>query len=222
MIKLILLASLITIALTLPTQAQIRVSGDQDVLMSARNGKVALVPPGSPSFLVPIVADPSANKQDTFDIVCDNATAIVALILPNGTEVNASNAASLGYKYATATFSSGSSVPIFTSGTHTLIALPVGAPAGNYQVKINTLNAATDTLVEVSYYSSSPLRVALLTDAPTYRVNDIVILSGIVYDGATAVTGANVTVLIGDQNNPSAPPHSSCTTRLRRLRSYSG
>src|SRR5947207_4277644 len=97
MIKPTIIAGIIIIALALPIQAQIKANGEQEVLMSARDGKIVLIPPGSQSFLVPMVASPPTDKQDTFDIASDNSTAIVTLISPNGTEINANNAASLGY-----------------------------------------------------------------------------------------------------------------------------
>ena len=210
MVKPILLACLTLLVLSLPAQAQIRRNPEQDVLMSSQNGSAVTVPPGSSSFLVPMVADPPVDKQDVFDIVSDNASAIITLILPNGIEVTANNAQSLGYTYAASTIPAENGLqslaPFFTSGNHTLISLPVGAPVGTYQVKINTSNISTETLVIVSYYSSSSLRIGLLTDAATYRVNDKVVLSGLVYDGATPVTGATVTVLIGDDNDPISDP----------------
>jgi hypothetical protein len=61
------------------------------------------------------------------------------MILPNGTEVNSSNANSFGFVFSTMVESQNDAtnipVTMVIPGTHTLISLAAGQAAGSYQIK---------------------------------------------------------------------------------------
>ena len=47
-----------------------------------------------------------------------------------------------------------------------------------------------------TYFSSSTVGVASTTNSANYKVGDTVILSGLVFDGATPIVGANATAAV--------------------------
>jgi hypothetical protein len=54
----------------------------------------------------------------------------------------------------------------------------------------------TDSGIIASYYSSSNVRTAATTNAANYKVGDTVVLSALVFDGSTPLTGATVTAAV--------------------------
>ncbi len=108
-------------------------------------------PAGAASTLIPFHVEVNGRDADGFDVTVSNAAAVVSVILPNGTEVNSSNAASFGFQFEVlAADSDGVTDGLMTSifslaGTHTSIRLPETAVAGIYQVKINNSSVPTNT-----------------------------------------------------------------------------
>jgi Tol biopolymer transport system component len=207
----ILIACLILITLTTSTLAQQEAdSSSLDVSLTAQNARAIGVRTGESGGIVSLVADPQSKGGDIFDIISNNPNAAISLVLPGGMEINATNAASLGFKYqivADGTFTR-SIFPSFLSapGTHTVIKLPPSSMPGTYQVKVQSSPATSDYFVVASYYSSSPVKAALVTDFPQYPVGDTVVISGLLFDGKTPITGATVTAVIGDPSNLNAEP----------------
>ncbi len=136
----------------------------------------------------------------------------VSLILPSGTEITTANASSFGFTFTVIAegnlpvdeFQSAFSLP----GTHTLIQVPAGQPSGTYHVKANASGVSADSGIIATYYSSSTVRVAASTNSANYKVGDTVVLSGLIFDETSPITGATVTATV------SAPVSLSAQTSL--------
>ncbi|MGH9901556.1 MAG: hypothetical protein ACRD68_07050, partial [Pyrinomonadaceae bacterium] len=212
MLRLRVLIATLIVHLSLAAVCSAQVIGDATprVQLTARNSQALIVPANSAASLTPFVADPETNGGDIFHAVSDNAGAAVSLILPDGTEIDAANAASRGFTHAVIPDGAflDATLPslLATPGTHTVISLPANAPAGTYHVKVNTSGVANETLIVASFISSSPIRTGLVTDASVYRVGDTVVLSGLVFDGPAPVTNASVVASVGDPSRPADTP----------------
>jgi len=183
--------------LALPAAAQAPEEDVEDDL-SANETYVVVAPPLTSSTLIPFQVAVEGRDDDGFDVTVENSGATVSLILPDSTEVNSLNAASLGYGYeVVASDSEMVTSGLFTSifslgGTHTLITLPESAPAGIYQIKVNTSGVTDPTAVHAAYLTGSEIRAAVDTDAPNYTAGGTVVLSVLLFDGATPVTNASI------------------------------
>jgi hypothetical protein len=186
--------------------------------LSAHEISVVKAPAGVASELIPFHVEVNGRDADGFDVTVSNAAAVVSIILPNGTEVNISNAASFGFEFELlAADSDAVTIPLLMSnfslaGTHASIRLPSTSPSGTYQVKINNSSVSTDTLVSASYITGSPIKVALASDRGSYTVGTTVVLSAFVFNGTMPVTNATVDVLVMDQTHPEISPTSVTMT----------
>ena len=111
-----------------------------------------------------------------------------------------SNAASLGFGFnvsAPGTLDDAEIPSVFSiPGTHTVIQIPPGQPSGVYRIKADATNATKDSAILATYFSSSTTKVAATVDSAHHKIGDSVILSGLVFDGATPITNASVTAAI--------------------------
>lgn len=206
----LMLAGALNLLLVLTTSAQV-ISTDKRVLpLTNFDTRAAAIPVGAVSTPIQFTVDPGGSGSDFFDVVSSHPQAVISLILPGGAEINAGNAEAQGFSFDVITIGDEEeslTAPIFQlPGTHTVIGLPASSPPGTYQIKIDGSNVTGDHAVVASYYSSSPVRVGAVTDAATYRVGDTVIVSAVVFNDSTPVTGATVTASIGDVSQSALPP----------------
>lgn len=186
--------------------------------LSAHETYLVKAPAGVASTLIPFHVEVNGRDADGFDVTVSNAAAVVSVILPNGTEVNISNAASFGFEFETLAadsdaVTSGLMMSNFSlAGTHASIRLPSTSPAGTYQVKINNSTVSTDTLVVASYITGSPIKVALASDENSYTVGTPVVLSAFVFNGTTPITNATVEVKVMREDDPATAPVSVTMT----------
>lgn len=199
----------------LPVMAQ-STEGTTD--LSANESYIVKAPALAASTLIPFHVEVNGRDADGFDVVVSNAGAVVSVILPNGTEVNSSNAASFGFQFEvfaddSSAVTSGLMISTFSvAGTHTSITLPETSAAGIYQVKINNSSVFTDTLVLASYITGSPIKVALASDESSYTVGTPVVLSAFVFNGTTPISNATVEVKVMNEEDPSTAPFSVTMT----------
>jgi hypothetical protein len=202
----------ISLLIAVSTAAQVPQNQSGEVQLSATQSYSVLAPPNTAATLIPFNVAVEGRDDEGFDVSVANAGAVVSLILPDGTEVNSINAASLGFGFdVIAADSAPVTSGLFTSflslsGTHTLIRLPTTSPAGAYQIKVNTSSVAVATPVYASYLSGSPIRAALSTDATTYNIGETVVLSAFIFNGTSPVTNATIIAAVADQEHPSTPP----------------
>lgn len=190
--------------------AQIVIDPTPNVQVTNRDTRAVTAPGGSRSTLIPFTVDPSVGGGDAFDVAVSNPAAVVTLILPDDTEVGASNADALGFVYTIIpeqTFDN-TIIPslLAVRGTHALIRIPPSSLSGTYRVRVDASGASDDTLVIASYISTSSVRAGLLTDSPLYRSGDTVLLVGLLFDGSTPVRGATAVVRIGDPKDLATDP----------------
>lgn len=125
---------------------------------------------------------------------------MVSLILPSGAEVTSANAASLGFTFTVVAPGgfAGSGLPSILSlpGTHTIIQVPSGQVSGVYKIKADATNANADSGMIATYVPSSTVRTSATTDSANYKAGDTVILSGLIFDDTTPITGAIVTASV--------------------------
>lgn len=175
-----------------------------------RDVRSALISPGTASTLLPFVVDPSGQGGDQFHVISTDPVAIVTLLLPNGTEINASNAASFGYGYtliaAAPPGANNDSIPSPYSnpGTQTIIDLPQTPPVGNYQIRINASATTNKTLIVATYYSSSAISAGVITDQESYKVGEIAVISAFILNGGAPITNATVMAEVREASIPSA------------------
>lgn len=192
------------------SHAQIAQRTNPKVTMVARDSRAVSVAAGTANNLIAFSADPQNGARDVFHVITRESGLMVSLITPEGAEINAANATDRGFGYSVVNGNqhlNDQVMPAFsTPGTHTLFLLPSSSPSGTYQVKINASQVSAENVVIATYFSSSLIRAGLVTDAPTYRVGETVMLSGLLFNGALPVTGASVSVAIGEQSTLEAPP----------------
>jgi hypothetical protein len=190
--------------------AQVIREATPSVQLSNRDTRTVIAPASTPATLIPFTADPVSTGGDIFDIVSADPKAQVSLVLADGREINSANADTLGFGLAVIPeneFANSQLATLFAfPGTHTVFQLPGSLPSGTYKVKVNTSGISTETLIVATYISTSPVQIGLLTDAHTYRLGDSVVLSGLLFQGSSPVTGATVTARISDPAQPSVSP----------------
>jgi hypothetical protein len=161
--------------------------------MSGYDTAGSVLPANSTSTLLTLTLEGDTAGGNVFHALTSDPGVIVSLILPSGVEVTSTN--SLGFTFTTLPDSTTVEIEsIFgLPGTHTLIQVPAGQPSGAYSIKANAANVNTDSAIIVSYYPSSNVRAAVTTNSSAYKVGDTVVLSGLIFDSATPITGAIVT-----------------------------
>jgi hypothetical protein len=178
------------------------------VPLFATDGGSAVVPAGSASTVLSFTVEGDIEGNNSFDVATSDPSVIVSLILPSGTEVTSSNAASLGFSFTTVAAGTNDNVqsltPMSFPGTHTVIQIPGGQPSGTYQIKANASSSTADSGIIATYFASSTVGVSATTDSANYAVNDTVIISGLAFDGTTPVTGATVTAAVSVPSSLSA------------------
>jgi hypothetical protein len=181
--------------------AQVGPFPSTSVSLDAINQQVVTVPAGANPTIFNITVDPKPTGQDVLDAIVGDPSVVISLILPNGSEVTASNAAANGFTFNSYTSDGGTSMdalsPFLLAGAHTTIQFPTPAPPGVYGVKANASSAQSDTAMMVLYYPSSTVSMGAITDASTYRQGDLIILSGFVFDAQTPIQNATVTAVAG-------------------------
>jgi hypothetical protein len=138
---------------------------------------------------VAFTVDPSPSGGDFFDVFVESPLVNISLILQSGVEVNASNAAGLGYGFSTAQVSSPGKIAISIVGrvgNHVFITFPASQAAGTYTMKADASALTADSAMNIAYLSSSSVRAGVTADAPLYTVGDTVVLSGILLDGGVS------------------------------------
>src|ERR1044072_5567285 len=149
--------------------------------LSATQTFLTIAPPHTPATLIPFQVAVDGRTGEVFDVVSANSGAIVTLILPNGTEIDSSNAAAFGYTYGVVEETSPAVTdpmlitPLSLPGTHTIIQLPTTAPTGTYQIKINTMGVVTEVEIAASYLTGSRVRVGLRSNKDSYSVGESVV-----------------------------------------------
>ena len=158
------------------------------------------VPAGTSNTLLTFTVEGDTTGNNSFEVATSDPGVAVSLVLPSGTEVTAANSASLGFTF---TIFAGTDLPtdVFQSalslpGSHTLIQIPAGQPSGTYKIKANATGVSADSGIIATYYSSSAVRAAASTDSANYKAGDTVVLSGMIFDETSPVTGATVTASI--------------------------
>jgi hypothetical protein len=170
--------------------------------LTKTNQQTIVIPAANPSTLINVSVDQPANGQDSIDVLTSDPNVVITLLLPNGTEITANNASSNGFIF-TGYYSDGSVSseaglsPFLTAGTHTVIDFPAGTPSGVYSVKANASASQSDSAMTIIYYPSSTVALAAATDASTYVQGDLVILSGLLFDGQTPIQNASLTAIAG-------------------------
>ena len=193
-------ALVLCVLLASVVSAQVTSSSDPKVPLTSSDTAVAAIPAGGISTPIQFTVDPAPGGGDFFDIVSSHPQAVITLILPGGAEINSANAQAQGFSFEIITTTDEDSFESLLAlpGTHTVIGLPPSAPPGIYRIKIDGTAVTGNEAVVASYYSSSSVRAAAVTDAGTYRIGDTVIVSAIIRDGSTPVTGATVSASVGD------------------------
>lgn len=180
-----------------------------EVALQSRDVRPVAIQPGTASTLISFVVETGGDGGDVFQVISTDPGIIITLILPNGTEVNSSNASNLGYNYSVTPASDPDALthsppsPFLGAGTHTVIELPQSASPGNYQVKANALAATKPALVIASYYSSSSIRLGVTINEETYKVGETVVVSAFVFNGTSPITNASLNAEVRDSAIPS-------------------
>lgn len=182
-----------------PLSAQIA-NPSSDARIQNWSTQGALVPPGATSTTLSFAVDPAAGGGDTFHVIVENPQVAITLILPNGVEITAANASTLGFQYTTiadgAVPSTVAPSPFAFPGTHSIIELPASPPAGTYLVKANSTTVSAQTTLIAIYCSSSSVKVGAWASSPFYKVSDSVVLAGLVFDATAPVAGATANASI--------------------------
>jgi hypothetical protein len=168
------------------------------VAMAGYDARGSGLPANSPSTLLNFTVEGDATGGNAFHVVTSVPGVIVSLILPSGLEITSSNASSFGFTYTVLPDNTGADVESVLSlpGTHISMQIPAGQVSGVYSIKVNATNVNTDSAILASYYPSSNVHAAVTTNSSTYKVGDTVVLSGLVFDSATPITGATVTAAV--------------------------
>jgi hypothetical protein len=168
--------------------------------LGASDARGAMAPAGSISTLLSFTVEADTAGNDFFDVVTSDPAVVISLILPSGVEVTSANATAMGFTLTIIPAGTNDTVEIPSAlslpGTHTTIQIPGGQTSGTYMVKANASAATAGAAVLATYFSSSTAKAAVTTDAANYKVGDTVVLSGLVFDGATPVTGATVVAAV--------------------------
>lgn len=168
--------------------------------LTATDAQGSIVPAGSTSTLLTFTLEADTTGKNFFDAATSDPAVVVSLILPSGTEVTSANAASFGFTFTVVPDGSyaGAEIPsVFAfPGTHTSIQVSAGQVSGIYKIRANASAASADSGILATYFSSSTVGVTATTNAVNYLVGGTVVLSGLVFDGVTPITGATVTAAV--------------------------
>jgi hypothetical protein len=201
-------ALLVSLTLASPARAQLFKEPSSTVSLEARDARVLRVSPGETNGLLEFTVDPQPGGGDIFDIVTQDSQTVVTLLTPGGAEIGGANAFAQGYGYqvvpAEPARDNSIGNPLSIPGTHTLFMLPPGSVAGAYKVRANAAAATADVFVIATYISHSPVRLGAETDS-LYRVDDPVVLAGLLFNGSAPLVGGTVTATIEDTAHPDAP-----------------
>ncbi len=174
-------------------------SSTDEVPLSYADAKMVAVPAGPVPTLLPLQIDPSSSGDDLIDVIIGNPQIRITLLLPNGSEVNAANAAGLGFDFTTLQVSAGGQLEasIFgVAGYHVLVTFPPSQQPGLYNIKADGSALATGSRIVVAYLSSSDVRAGLSTDAAAYRMGDSVNLAGLLLEGSAPIINATAQVTL--------------------------
>jgi hypothetical protein len=170
------------------------------LMLTGTDARSAVVPAGSTSTLLTFTVEEDTTGNNFFDVATSDPAVVVSILLPSSAEVTAANAPALGFTFTTAVAGTNDRVEIPSvltlPGTHTIIQIPGGQVSGTYQIKANAGATTSDSGMLATYFSSSSAEVTAATDADNYKIGDTVILSGLVFDGTSPITGASVTAAI--------------------------
>ncbi len=179
------------------------------ITLTNRSLQAQTVSPSSGPALIQFTADPSLAGGDVFHVITFDPNVVVSLLAPNGMEINTGNAPALGYTYTTlptGTFTDYIPSPFAAAGTHTVITLPSSSVPGMFAVKVDGSKTSGPTVVIAEYFSSSTVRAGLAAGFSQYQQGDVVVLTGLLFDGSTPITGASATVGVVDPTDPTTPP----------------
>ncbi len=165
-----------------------------DAFLQAVDGGTLRVPANSASTVFPLKVTAVVEGRDVIRVGLTHPQLQISLITPASIEVTSVNAGSLGYEWTLLNAATPSlNIPFASSaGDHVLIGLPAGAQPGVYQVKANATGIATDSGIQVTYWSNSGVRAGAVCDS-TVPTGSPITISGLVFSGTTPVTGAAVT-----------------------------
>jgi hypothetical protein len=168
--------------------------------LSGSDMRGSTVPARSSATLLSFTLEADTTGGNVFDAVTTDPTVSVSVVLPSNIEVTNANASSFGYTFTivpSGTLPAIEIPSVFSlPGTHTVIQVPPGQASGVYNIKANASAASTDSAILATYFSSSSVGVATVTNSSNYKVGDTVVLSSLVFDGAAPVSGANITAAI--------------------------
>jgi len=147
-----------------------------------------------------------STSNGMFSIFSTQPQPTITLIDPNGTQIDGSNADALGFTYQKvpggSLFLPDESDPV--PGATTLIVLPATAALGTYQLVVDGSQLTADSVISASYTSSFSIRAGVVSDASTYHLGNSVLLSALLFDGPTPITGASIPATIIDPAQPTA------------------
>jgi hypothetical protein len=173
-----------------------------------RDSRTALVQPAEPTVLQ-FVVDPTPAGGDTFDVACDDARAVVTLILPGGMEISQGNAEPQGYwfdRLDSAAFRSALIPnPLASAGMHTLIRLPASAVPGEYGLRIDASAAGGPVAVVASYVSSTAVMATVAAGDAVGQVGRTVGFTGFVREGGKALENLTAKLTLRNESVASAP-----------------
>ena len=142
------------------------------ISLPAADARVYRVTAGTVATDFTFILDPVSGGQEFLDLRYEDPALVFSLLRPDGLEITAANAVSLGYTfqaYAPNAFP-GYLGPLGLSGNHLQIQLPIGQAGGSYRVKIDATAATAASLVWGVYYSSSDVHIGLAAAAGEARV----------------------------------------------------
>lgn len=203
-----LITTLILLSLTVETAtAQATDDDGFDVPLTVRDVRALYLHPGDSPQLLPFQVN-AQGRGDVFQIISTAAGVKFSLILPGGNEVDASTAASADITFAgvqTNQVGQYFTSPLLPGGTQTWVRLPPSAAAGTYQVKVDMTEAADEAVILVSYLPLSAIRAGVTTSASSYRAGETVVLSALLFEGSTPLTGAVVKATFANTEHPELP-----------------
>jgi hypothetical protein len=166
--------------------------------MSGYDVRGSGLPANSASTLLNFTVEGDTAGNNVFHVLTSDPGVIVSLILPSGAEITSSNAASQGFTYTALPDGTGIDVDSVFSlpGSQTLIQIPGGQASGTYSIKANATSVNAVSEIIASYYASSNVRTGVTTSSSNYKVGDSVVLSGMVFEAGSPITGATVTAAV--------------------------
>ncbi|MCU1337842.1 MAG: hypothetical protein JWO19_3423 [Bryobacterales bacterium] len=150
------------------------------------------------NIIVPVTSTPT--DDDLLDILASDSVTQISIVLPDGTQiVPTDGATSNGLAFDVYAIPSDSTsndlITLMLPGNHVVVEFSTAAPIGAYIVRAT--RSGTDSSITVVHTPFSGVSVAAVTDSPSYRQGDLVVLSALVFNGTTPVTQASVQATIG-------------------------